>query len=740
MSFSFLKKQAGFTLYELLIVIGILAVISTITVLIINPTEYLRRARDSERVRDLSNISHALQLGATIASLQNKTVDYNGTYDGGCIGAADGSPDRLFVSVPSEEAAPPGGWEGLTITQAPKASIFNVDGSGWIPVNFNTIFSPQPAPLSVIPVDPINTFSSGYYYSYVCGSFALAAKLESVGLAKVAQSDGGKNPEYYEVGTALSDLPSSFPEGGAGEPSGEAPDIIAFNASQGTLAASVALTVEATGFVSGGSYQIKGWRSPAPLITDAASFFNALSDDFVLPSTNASTNLNTVITDILPEANKTYDFYLLVCNPLNLCTLSSKSTFTTGSNPPNGTITVTHGSPQVVFDYTAPNPGPGTGIGKCLSGDIPDMPPRAVKVGSQVKITRTETKSRMMIGTNFSNLVADCNIVLASTIVPDTVTKTANPNAYDPATFANKEWITALYRKVGETKIHMVVHNEYHDPNPSSDPPCEANIPIPGNPCNYFSATYAYSIDNGLSFQKMSDWQTNHDHFIVGASHLIWPADPGLPAPVFGLPMTSNILQRGSYYYMLVQEKTPAAGDFGVCVARTNNLDDPSSWRFWDGAHYSIRMNSAYDGVTSPNGCAQVSTSNIKNMVSSITYNTYLQKYVNVAGQNDGVPMPNTHCQMYYALSDDLITWTMRQPLYDVPMTGSVCAPTGLGYAYPVFIDHQELNNPSDPNFEIAGKTPFLYYVRLNSGFSSLDRDMVRHMVTFCDSAKETCF
>ena len=57
-----LKK--GFTLIELLIVIAILAVLSVAVVLVLNPAELLKQARDSTRISDMAAINSASYLYA----------------------------------------------------------------------------------------------------------------------------------------------------------------------------------------------------------------------------------------------------------------------------------------------------------------------------------------------------------------------------------------------------------------------------------------------------------------------------------------------------------------------------------------------------------------------------------------------------------------------------------------------------------------------------------------------------
>ncbi|PIY93981.1 MAG: hypothetical protein COY68_04355 [Candidatus Levybacteria bacterium CG_4_10_14_0_8_um_filter_35_23] len=54
------KNGAGFTLVELLVVIGILLILLALTLLIINPLTQLKKIRDSERKHDLLQIRNAL--------------------------------------------------------------------------------------------------------------------------------------------------------------------------------------------------------------------------------------------------------------------------------------------------------------------------------------------------------------------------------------------------------------------------------------------------------------------------------------------------------------------------------------------------------------------------------------------------------------------------------------------------------------------------------------------------------
>lgn len=54
------SRQKGFSLIELLIVIAIVAVLATVIMIAINPATRIKKARDTQRKQDISQISNAL--------------------------------------------------------------------------------------------------------------------------------------------------------------------------------------------------------------------------------------------------------------------------------------------------------------------------------------------------------------------------------------------------------------------------------------------------------------------------------------------------------------------------------------------------------------------------------------------------------------------------------------------------------------------------------------------------------
>ena len=174
------SKTKGFTLIELLIVIGILGVLAAAVVVVLNPAEILKQARDAQRLQDFASINSALALYAvsvaspTFGETLNSDVDTTDLLACGDLKTATTDTDRT------------------------------VDNTGWVGVPRDDITGGSP--LSVLPTDPVNSTTYHYCYDGTAAdvTWELNTILESTKFATTEDldgTDGGDAAGAYEVGT-----------------------------------------------------------------------------------------------------------------------------------------------------------------------------------------------------------------------------------------------------------------------------------------------------------------------------------------------------------------------------------------------------------------------------------------------------------------------------------------------------------------------------------------------------------
>ncbi|MEK7635933.1 MAG: type II secretion system protein [Patescibacteria group bacterium] len=177
--------KRGFTLLELLIVIGILAILATTVTIILNPAELLRQARDSQRLSDLRSLNTAINLYTSTYSTSTLFMGTSTAIGGTCTAGSA----TVFT-----------GGSGCTSSASTK-----VDGTGWVTINFNLV--PTGSPLSKLPADPVN--NATYFYAFKATStpnvfWEIDGVLESDKYAvqqDLDVNDGGNNNTYYELGS-----------------------------------------------------------------------------------------------------------------------------------------------------------------------------------------------------------------------------------------------------------------------------------------------------------------------------------------------------------------------------------------------------------------------------------------------------------------------------------------------------------------------------------------------------------
>jgi prepilin-type N-terminal cleavage/methylation domain-containing protein len=187
--------RKGFTLLELLIVIGILAILSAATVLVINPAELMRQSRDSQRLNDLAALNSAIAF--YISNTSSPDI---------------GSNTVNYATVDGVQCLIPAG--ALSSNHAQKN-----DGTGWVPIKFSSLTGGSP--IGNLPIDPSNVSSTtaSYYYVYLVANstnltYKLMANMESTrykngGSDDKESKDGGSISTIYEIGTGINDVATS---------------------------------------------------------------------------------------------------------------------------------------------------------------------------------------------------------------------------------------------------------------------------------------------------------------------------------------------------------------------------------------------------------------------------------------------------------------------------------------------------------------------------------------------------
>jgi hypothetical protein len=359
------------------------------------------------------------------------------------------------------------------------------------------------------------------------------------------------------------------------------------------------------------------------------------------------------------------------------------------------------GPKEVVFDYTTD---------RCEDLDLPDSPAHIIRAenGELVLFAGNGPTNYVSRGPDFDTLQRVCD--------PPAL---VSADLRTPESYENWEWIWSTYRE--GTKWHALILNEFHD---TFAPTCKPGDPSPANPCTYWSLTHAVSTDGARSFVK-----PNPRAHVVAPPPQIWepPVTPATEWLKEGYAAASSIVRRSNdYYYAVIGLYETKNAPHRYCLMRTETLDDPASWRAWDGNGFNLRMESPY--VTGDQVAPCVALWNPPAMP-GLVYSTYLGLYMAVGGGGSG--QPSSPCGIYLWLSIDLLHWSSPQLLVEAFGSGQegMCG-TGprlepVPIIFPTIIDHTD----TTANFERAGRNVYLYYTRFNEGV--FDRDLVRVPLTF---------
>jgi hypothetical protein len=355
------------------------------------------------------------------------------------------------------------------------------------------------------------------------------------------------------------------------------------------------------------------------------------------------------------------------------------------------------GSARTVYDWSK---------AACEPDDIFDLPARAFRDRrGRVHMFSSHFVNRRNSGRSIDRLKHHCHVVLQSR------------SDGNPADFADQEWISSVYSTDGRTVVALV-HDEFQGDWQASL--CPSGLRAS---CWYNAVTLAISHDGGRTFRHAA----KPPHHLVAAIQDRYKPDEGMA----GIFSPSNIVYRkANHHYYALALLVGYNGERGTCVMRTRRLTDPRSWRAWDGSGFGYRFQNPYGPSPATRSCTPVDHDNIQQMSQSLTYNTYLHKFVLVGTAATYDPVRNGPVWgIYFSVSRDLVHWSMRRLIKEAELIWTYRCGDRKPLLYPSLIDPSS----NSRNFETTGRTPYLYYTRFNpeSCQIGLNRDLVRVPIEF---------
>jgi hypothetical protein len=310
-----------------------------------------------------------------------------------------------------------------------------------------------------------------------------------------------------------------------------------------------------------------------------------------------------------------------------------------------------------------------------------------VQIPASVGATNFRYTGSLVNGELAANFVIDCQGMY-------TAQKSQNATLFRWA-----EWLYGFYRSPETGYVYSTIYNEYYGGDYTSPVGglmpngCRQDHPAE---CNYSGIGLARSVDNGKTFQPIVPAP---GHVIARVPYLYYPnAGHGMGTAFEGGGNLFANPNDGYLYRMLNQFKDTPTGDYGVTIMRTRkeDIDDPTSWRVWDGAGYNIAF--------SPSGAYGATIALPCNMPFYLGWSAYFQTYIAT-----GLCDPYNYC---FTWSNDLIHWS-SSGIIIMPIDPQSTLTSGSGL--PSLLDPSYLAQTGDgsaANGGIVGRDPYLTFVR----------------------------
>jgi hypothetical protein len=341
---------------------------------------------------------------------------------------------------------------------------------------------------------------------------------------------------------------------------------------------------------------------------------------------------------------------------------------------------------QTMFDWKSQ---------RCEQWDVPDAPARAFRdAGGQIVLFASDDKNRSFTGRSLLQLRHGCGKALDSRADPD------------PAAYAGSSFITATWTEDGR-HVAALVHDEYHaDRYPGR---CRFATTMA---CWYNAIVAAGSSDGGRSFT------TALRPILVAGATFRQDVDQGRHRGFFN---PSNIVRMAGAYYFMANTTGGGAQRPGVCLFRSANPLNPTSWRGLTAGGYRYRATNPYRPDSRRTGVLPCQPIAVGGAPGSISYHRSSGRFLSVMQATKAPDAASGAIR--YSWSTDLVHWSPAMTLLRLPILGSQSCGDKARYAYPSLID-----DDGGRNFDSIGANPWLFLTRMvvSGCHETVERDLIR--------------
>jgi hypothetical protein len=342
---------------------------------------------------------------------------------------------------------------------------------------------------------------------------------------------------------------------------------------------------------------------------------------------------------------------------------------------------------------------------RCTDTDTPDAPPRAFRdYHGQVHLFATHDDNRALVGRDFNNLHHPCSIVFRGR------------HAASAREFSDREWLTAFYTDDGR-HIVALVHDEFQGNLRKASCPSGSYIA-----CWENNLTLATSTDGGSTFVEKPA-----PHNLVASLPYRYQGELGRPIGYF---QPSNIVRKDGHFYVMFHAEAFGQQAWGTCVARSDDIDSPTSWRGWDGAGFNAVFVDPYIGTQrdiKSHVCLPVGKGGLFDF-GSLTYDETSKEFLAVTSIPHGSGNAFTPPGAYVATSRDLIHWSQPELLVSEGQLKSHDTSDQNFYGFFSLID--ERSGALDFSSISGDPSLYLYFVELDQAYAPYARRLVKLAVS----------